>query len=454
MTQPETLLPKQDDFLSPVEERHIDYILEEEFSVNPDFLKFFLTQARLQSSNKELVLDSADDHECLAVRSATTEKGETDVLVTYGPKNGDLTAILIEDKIRAEFQPDQGKRYHDRGKEGKGKSWAHYWTCLVSHEKNSAHKGEFDAFVSLQALQQYFSINHNDKRRQFRADILSRTIRKYKDTGLKESNFDLNFTRIRALYAAECDNRLKRCGWRYDQRREAYKNDDWFSFWLTTWPKDVKVRHQAKLGRMDLIFPTTDHSLMLQMIEQCAAWHPNGSAPKIAVVPVGRKNTKSAFQMSVPKIADYSVDLLPFEDYFAAIEFLASFYMRCSPLFPEALRISPTPNQLKPHGDPQMHALRAMLLGFMRCTVTCHGTEMPYPLPDLQDLTSETPEEMRYFASLGLMGGFVLELMRDDEGHPYILSAYWSRQWGITVHHKISLFEIISLGEEPHKHAI
>jgi hypothetical protein len=90
-----------------------------------------------------------------------------------------------------------------------------------------------------------------------------------------------------------------------------------------------------------------------------------------------------------------------------------------------------------------------MLLGFMRSTVTCLGTEMPYPLPDLRRLTAATPEEERYFASLGLMGGFHLELYQDERQNPYILSEYWSRQWGAhSVRHKITVSEVLELDDE------
>jgi len=90
-----------------------------------------------------------------------------------------------------------------------------------------------------------------------------------------------------------------------------------------------------------------------------------------------------------------------------------------------------------------------MLLGFMRCTVTCLGTQMPYPLPDLRLLTASTSEKERYFASPGLMGGFLLELRDDDKHNRYILSEYWSRQWGShSVRHKITATSVLKLNEE------
>jgi len=50
--------------MSPVEERHIDYILEEEFSIDPDFLTFFLDQARLSAIDKNRIVSVAAKCSC------------------------------------------------------------------------------------------------------------------------------------------------------------------------------------------------------------------------------------------------------------------------------------------------------------------------------------------------------------------------------------------------------
>jgi hypothetical protein len=438
------VMQEHDKLVSPVEERHIDYILEEEFSVNPDFLRFFIAQARLTAMDKDRIVGFAEEADCIAVRSATTGEGETDVLVKYGAQDGSLpTAILIENKIRAGFQHDQAERYRKRGEEGKGKGWSDYWTCLVSHSKYLVDWGDFDAVVTLQALQEYFA-KETDGRSRFRARVLEQTIRKYEATGIQ--NIDPGMTRFRAMYAAECDKSLKPAEWEYDKARDAYWDDTWFVFRGTAWPQGVKVVHQARTGRMKLVLPMRVETSLQGMVEQFAAWNPIGSAPKIVVVPFGK--AKSAFQVNVPKITDFSIAAQPplFEEFWAALEFLASFYKRCSDLLPEAVRTSSAHEDLPLEGDSQMIALRAMLLGFMRSTVTCLGTEMPYPLPDLGRLTAATPEEECYFPSLGLMGGFHLEIHRDERQNPYVLSEYWSRQWGDhSVRHKITVSGVLKL---------
>lgn len=48
------------------------------------------------------------------------------------------------------------------------------------------------------------------------------------------------------------------------------------------------------------------------------------------------------------------------------------------------------------------------------------------------------------------MGGFILVLREDEEHNPYILSEYWSRQWGThSVCHKITTSEVLRLPDEP-----
>jgi hypothetical protein len=434
-----------DEFLSPVEERHLDYILEEEFSVNPDFLRFFLEQACLTAGDKSRIVGCTEESDCIAVRSATTAKGETDLLVTYSANDDALpTAILIEDKIRAGFQPDQAKRYRERGDEGRGKDWSQYWTCLVAHAKYPAEEGDFDAVVSLEALHEYFAIKA-DERSRFRTRVLEKVIRKFEATGIQ--SVDPGMTRFRAMYSAECAERLEPGRWVYEKARDAWWDATWFFFRCTAWPEGVQIRHRARTGRIGLILPVSDPTPLREVVKQYVARYPHGSAPRIDVVPVGR--SKYAFEIDVPKVVDVSSGAEPskFEDFFAAIDFLAGIYEKSSDLLPEALRADGEKASL-PQEDRDLRALRAMLLGFMRSTVTCLGTQMPYPLPDLRLLTGSVPEKDRYFASPGLMGGFFLELREDEKHNRYVISEYSSRQWGsFSVRHKITPSEVLALSE-------
>ena len=433
------------ELFSPVEERHIDYILEEEFTLNRDFLRFFLDQARRAAPDQAIIFACTGEAQCAAVRSVTTGKGESDLLVTYGPTGVLPTAILIEDKIRAGFQPKQPERYRDRGEHGKGKEWSQYWTCLVGPMKYIAKSKEFDASVSIETLQQYFAARTDD-RSQFRAGILGRTIKKFEATGVQI--IDTDMTDFRAIYAAECEKRLDHTQWIYDKPREAWWDDTWFSFQSVFWPRSIKVRHQARTGFVDLILPLDDQELLRKVLEFWRDSYPNNPGPSVNIIPIGKN--KSALQIAVAKIVEFTRQTRPdFEEVFSAIEFIAGLYERSCHLLPESLRCSTRTAPPADTRNQQLRALRAMLHGFMRSTVVSLGTQMPYPLPEPHSLSEHVPSKERYFASPGLMGGFMLVLGEDEKHNPYILSEYWSRQWGAdSVRHKITTSEVRRLSDE------
>ncbi len=128
---------------SPVQEHHIDFLLEEEFAASPEFLTFILNAAsknRGESWETGLPAPSSEPN-CSSIRSVTTDQGETDVLVIYqSTEVFGRVAILIEDKIRAGFQPNQAERYRMRGEKGKSSQlWDHFWTCLIAPERYATH---------------------------------------------------------------------------------------------------------------------------------------------------------------------------------------------------------------------------------------------------------------------------------------------------------------------------
>lgn len=336
MGEKSEIISKRGRLLSPVEERHIDFILEEEFSVNPDFLDFFLDRARQGASDTNRIPECAKHKECTAVRSVSTAEGETDLLVMYNSDFEALpTAILIENKIRARFQPDQPARYRKRGDEGKGDKWSGYWTCLVAHTKYTSEKGDFDAVVSLESLLDFFAARP-DKRSRFRAEVLAQMIEKYEATGIQR--IDEGMTRFRASYASECARVFKPGQWIYDKARDAWWDDSWFFFRGASWPKDVQIRHQARTGCVDLILPIPEDTPLRLMEKQWLSQPSHGLRRKISVIPIGKN--KHAIQTCVPRVLDFSsgAPSPEFGEFFAAIEFLAELYKECSPLLPEHLR--------------------------------------------------------------------------------------------------------------------
>ena len=428
--------------ISPVEERHIDYILEEEFCTNPELLSFFVETARRSPSDAPRIRSQAEEHKCAAARSVTTDNGESDVLVTYQSENPLPVAILIEDKIRAGFQPTQPNRYRERGEAGKGEGWSDYWTCLIAHRKYVSSPGDFDAIVTLQDLQAYF-VARPDLRSQFRARTLAHAIQKYEVTGLQKK--DETVTRFRSLYSEAFQATFPSDRLWHQPARDAWWGDTRFDCRGTNWPKGVLLRHQAEAGRIQLIFPMYDADLFHSALQSHAAWQASSVPPSIEVVPVGKG--KSAFQLRVPRIEDFS-SVASFEEFFTAIEYLSHFYDRISDMLPSTLQIE----TLAPSAttdDAQIRALRVMLLAFMRSTVITLGTAMPFPLPRLEKLGAEGSIDERYFASLGLMGGFELVLHHEQNGTPYIIATQSSRQWGTyEIRHRITTDEVRLLETE------
>jgi hypothetical protein len=199
---------------SPVQEHHIDFLLEEEFACSPQFLRFFVSEAAqsiLKGQASSVVTNIPTPHEttpCQAIRSVTTGAGESDVLVVY--RSNDPTAsrvaILIENKIRASFQKDQADRYRERGEAGMGEEWDSYWTCLVAPEKYSLGFAGFDGRVSLEQIGAYFG-KTDDARSNFKARIIRQAIERFSSSGVQV--VDEVMTEFRRFYAEQAERHFQ-----------------------------------------------------------------------------------------------------------------------------------------------------------------------------------------------------------------------------------------------------
>lgn len=324
--------------VSPVEERHIDYILEEEFCVDPDFLGRFLALAHWQPVERRdgrsvtPPPDPVQEHRCRAVRSVTTSDGESDVLVTYVAGAAMPVALLIEDKLRAGFQEAQAERYRERGEAGRGLEWSEYYTVLVAHEKYTSDPGDFDGTVTLQSLQEHFAAR-SDPRSSFRARVIGEAIAKFERSGVQQVDDDL--TKFRARYAAEFDRVFAVDVWWREPIRQAWWDDTWFDFRRRNWPKDVRVRHQVRTGRMQLILPTRDDTLLGSVLARTESETGTGQHRPV-LLPVGKH--KLAVTLPVQPLSHFGEDSAISGDFFDAVEWLARFYAAISPMLPEELR--------------------------------------------------------------------------------------------------------------------
>ncbi len=122
---------------SDVCERDLDFLMLEELECNTPFFDWF--------SERVGGLPGIPRTLAAARRSVSTWKGETDLLLIEGLPDGRRRAIMIENKIAANFTPDQAKRYRERGRDGiQTGEWDEFVTVLVAPAKRLDEKSRSD----------------------------------------------------------------------------------------------------------------------------------------------------------------------------------------------------------------------------------------------------------------------------------------------------------------------
>jgi hypothetical protein len=237
-----------------VQEIHVDFLLAEEFSVNSSFLRSFIEAAGqhgmpLQAERVE--------------HSVSDQYGEADLIVVYQQfeGTGERVAILIEDKIRASFQPRQADRYRERGNLGRGREWDRYWTCLVAPASYIKPEHGFDAAVKLEQIKEWFQAAE-PKRREFKVRVIEQAIEKAARTGVQK--VDQVMTAFRTSYFALFEEFFK------DQRQDVqmrppaptWKDDVWFEIRSRLLPNGAYINHKCPPGFVDLTFPYTQATLL------------------------------------------------------------------------------------------------------------------------------------------------------------------------------------------------
>jgi len=246
-----------DNFSGPtVQEVHIDFLLEEEFSVDLNFLQRFIEAAGQHGPPLQV---QRVEH------SVSDNHGEADLIVIYKEVegSGDRVAILIEDKIRAGFQPRQVDRYRKRGESGKGTKWDRYWTCLVAPKSYANSKADhgFDAAVTLEQITEWIAVTE-PKRREFKVRAIDQAIKKAESSGVQV--VDQEMTAFRKSHYAFFEEFFA------DQREDVqmrlpagtWRGDSWFEIRSRLLPGGAYINHKSQAGFVDLTFPDTDAALL------------------------------------------------------------------------------------------------------------------------------------------------------------------------------------------------
>lgn len=286
---------------SPVQEHHIDFLLEEEFACNSDFLDFFVEAAKehfkpLSIKAEDVkVIQPCSEWNCKVIRSVTTGRGETDVLTTYhSAESASRVAILIEDKIRAGFQRDQAERYRERGEAGKKSGqWKFYWTCLISPEKYAQDNRGFDTRLSLEKLATFFS--GEDERSRFKLGVIQRALKRFAETGLQTK--DETMTRFRAFYAQEAACFFGEGEVNWPKARDAWWDDQWFNFKGGGIPAGAEIVHKSAAGFIDLAFSNTKVDFLEKALAKC---------PHRSEIIAKQTGKSASFRIRVKPISDFS----------------------------------------------------------------------------------------------------------------------------------------------------
>jgi hypothetical protein len=158
-------------FIECVTERDIDLLVLEELHVSPAFAKWFFEQTC------QLAFDGMQfwraEHSVVG-----PGPGESDLIAHYHSDPGETFAILIENKITAEPQPQQGERYRSRGELGvRTGAWSQFRTCMIAPNAylgRTSDAAEYDSRISYESIRDWFvQSGPTDIRSTYRARMIA-----------------------------------------------------------------------------------------------------------------------------------------------------------------------------------------------------------------------------------------------------------------------------------------
>jgi hypothetical protein len=322
-----------------VQEVHIDFLLEEELNVDPQFLRNFIQAAALSFSKTAPEGSDLESHpdfkfiesacqpnaqfELVSVKHSVSDQfGEADLLLIYRELHGnrDRVAVLIEDKIRATFQPRQAERYRHRGLLGKNKKeWDHFWTCLVAPENYIGRGHGFDVVLELEQIKKWF-VSSDPQRAAFKTWVIDEAIRKASIIG--PTVVDEIMTAFRSRYYELFEEFFQgsSADFRTQLPRRAWSGDSWFEFYNGSLPEGAYFIHKAPSGFVDLTFQKTTAS-RLKGIEEILETD----------MEVKQTTNSAAIRLPVPKIESFQCfddEKAKIGEAFSAVTRLFNFYIR------------------------------------------------------------------------------------------------------------------------------
>lgn len=154
-----------------IQERDIDFLLLEEIKCNKDFINWFVSKILGEGIKFELLK---------AWHSISSDgMGQSDVVFKID-SSGKTILFLIENKLNADFQPEQANRYHTRGNSFMNRQECdEYNTILFAPQKYQSRTNGFHYHISYEDLRDWF-LNQNNlgSRGLFKVEMLNAAIEK------------------------------------------------------------------------------------------------------------------------------------------------------------------------------------------------------------------------------------------------------------------------------------
>ena len=228
-----------------VHERDVDLLLLEEFHCSERFRRWFVEQVKGSGIDAGAFRG--------AWHSVTNAKwGESDLEVAFAGSDGRGWMLLIEDKIDAFMQPDQARRYRERGRayEESGRCGS-FKTVIVAPEGYLVPEDQqFDAVITYESLREWF-LREGGPRGEYRAGLVSAAIEEAR-RGYQRIP-DPRTTEFLDRYWALANTVAPELGMRRPTKPRP-KGSGWVYFKPASLPDSVGIFHKMQNGCVDLQF--------------------------------------------------------------------------------------------------------------------------------------------------------------------------------------------------------
>lgn len=226
-------------------ESDLDLLLLEEAYASPGFLT--LLASRVSQSRLEVGPVERVQH------SAVRYNGESDLELTWDLPDGRRARLLVENKVNAEFQPDQAERYRVRAEKYlRDRDCAVAATLLIApsaYLKRTGQEHGFDGCVSYEDIATWFEQQAPlGRRQQFKLALLRAAIDKPQRS--MESPRDPRATEFWHSYWQTCDEQFPEVGMRKPE--DAGVGSSWITFSPSGVSMGVRLRHKLTHGQIDL----------------------------------------------------------------------------------------------------------------------------------------------------------------------------------------------------------